>query len=186
MQAVFLPARETQGLKNTFGGKPYFKQPFNNDPIDPSEDVESDDVDLDVFVDIINKTGSGLAMTATDHLAARGSDLGKFMTNVGGIREFSGDHKTPIMKGMVPNITYRSNKKGPGFSTQSAATYITNRPAIRTGTLHGTAKSPLPKREDDLEPAFNLEDLIKKSQEPSLHQFNKQRKKIKEVMSLLE
>ena len=163
MQAVFLPARETQGLKNTFGGKPYFKQPFNDDPIDPSEEVESD-VDLDVFVDVVNKTGNGLAMTATDSLAARGTDLGKFMTNVGGIREFSGDHTTPIMKGMVPNITYRTktNKKGPSFTGQAASLFVRDRPGRISGTQYGTSRAPLPRAEEDIEPAFNLQDLIKK------------------------
>lgn len=186
MQAVFLPARETQGLKNTFAGKPYLKQPFNvnSEDLDPEES----DVDLDVFVDILNKTTNGLAMTATDKFAARGTDLGKFMTNVGGIREFSGDHKTPIMKGLVPNITYRTNTntKGPSSSGQVPSLFVKTRPGRKSGTHYGTSRAPLPRTEEDSEPVFNLQDLINKSIEPSLHQFKKQRKKIKEVMSFLK
>ena len=178
-------------------GRTYSKYLFNPDDVEDTEDDNEDDYDeLDDYVnDLSDQDKSGvkskiitsLPMTHSDPYSFRASDKAAGqLKNTGGanVFEYAGDHKTYAVKGMVPNLSYRSktNTKGPSMSGQGSALYIRTKPGRFSGTQYGSSRPHklLTNIEDDN--IFNLSDI----DAPLYKAFKKQQNKIKKVLSLIK
>lgn len=151
---------------------------------DLSEKEEPDDEDeIDEFVsNLVSKKVDGHSAKAD--LGNRKDNATLANNNHMSIFEFAGHHRNPVMKGMIPGLSYRSktNTKGPALGVQSSATYIRNRPGRKSGTQYGTSRKHkiLTKIEDD--PIFNLDDILN----PMERSFKRHNNKTKKILSIIK
>lgn len=153
------------------------------------------DDEIDDFVDDIidapqdkinKKIVNGMAMSASDPYAHNSADRAAGqLRNTGGsnIFEYS-DHTTTIMKGFLPNITYRSktNNKGSNFGVQGNALYIRNKPGRKSGTEKGTSRPHKLLTDIEDAPIFNLQDI----DDPLVKAFKKQQNEIKLILTYVK
>lgn len=156
---------------------------------DPEEIEDEVDLDRDTINAVRAITDSGAYRNPNRSGRRDNSDgTGKNQGSQMGLTE---DHTTPIVKGLSPRLTYRQkdkhstvpkNTKGPGFGTQSSASYIRNKPGRQPGTQYGTSRAPLPRHDDYDDRIFSLFDL----KDPMERSFLHHQKRVNRIKSLIK
>ena len=133
------------------------------DEYEPEDNFDEDDVDA------LSKVRPSMSVNKVD-LGRRNpqntsnDNIGYAFGMVAGLTE-KANHTTTAVKGLSPNLTYRTSKGGKATKTAFNSTSypkIYQRPRVdMTATQYGTARAPLPRHNElDDNPIFSLDDLL--------------------------
>ena len=128
-----------------------------------------DDFEEDESVNVLSKTRQSMSVNPVD-IGRRNpgntslDNIGYSFGMVAGLTEKS-NHTTTAVKGISPNMTYRTSKGGKATKTTgNSSTYpiIYQRPRVdMTASRYGTSRAQLPRHyELDDNPIFSLDDLL--------------------------
>tara|TARA_B100000674_G_scaffold432436_1_gene390209 strand:+ start:1856 stop:2461 length:606 start_codon:yes stop_codon:yes gene_type:complete len=165
-----------------------FKIHLSND-----RNTDSDEEDLDDFVDDVNKTSkkninkkivTGMAMTGTDQYSFRNKDnAAGQLKNTGGsnIFEYGKAHKTFARKGISP-FKQKKHSGGPIGTGGSGQAFRTTGNFVGIGTQYGSSRPHKILTKIDNDRIFNLQDI----DAPFQRAFKRQQNKIKKVLSIIK